>query len=622
MPTSSRWLLAVTMVGLLTAGVHFTVAGRSPETVDALAAQAAAEGDADPRSDSGDVDPATELGLTAVETSIGEMVVSEGPATTEDQRKLASVIAASAQYASASRQAHHDTGPVLRWSSSADRSNPAPLDGAELVGPVYAFLDIEGAVAEVRFWIDDPSRTGGPSQVERNAPFDVAGGSLSDSKPLRLSDGDHSVTAEVRFDDGSTVVTTASFTVSSGGSSTTTIAEGEALAGSSTATTTHATTTTTKATTTTTTKATTTTTAASGSSTKAPAGSIVLRPGDNVSAKVDGAPTGATFWFTAGTYKGVSVKPKSGQTFIGEKGAILDGGGKAYAFRSGASNVTIEGLVIERYRPGSKEAAIHPEGAQNWLVRSNEIRYNGEIGVKAYHGWRIIGNNIHHNGRYGVQGSGDGILVEGNEIAYNSTDYGATGESGGTKFVNTTKLVLRNNHVHHNYGNGLWVDINNVNALIEGNAVIANYKAGINLEISCGGTIRNNRVEGNSFKDPHASWMSGSAILVSNTPNVTVTGNRLSGNAKGIGAIHWDHPNRKSVKACSPELRNLKVTGNTIAQKTGPAAGLDAKINTDQVWSSWGNTFANNTYQLSGDSRFRWGGGWVSFEEWKAAGNG
>ena len=57
----------------------------------------------------------------------------------------------------------------------------------------------------------------------------------------------------------------------------------------------------------------------------APAGAIIIYPGDNVSAIVNGAPAGATFYFEAGTYRGVSLSPKDGQTFIGAEGAVLNG---------------------------------------------------------------------------------------------------------------------------------------------------------------------------------------------------------------------------------------------------------------------------------------------------------
>jgi parallel beta-helix repeat protein len=391
------------------------------------------------------------------------------------------------------------------------------------------------------------------------------------------------------------------------------------VAGQAPATTTTAaspTTTVRPATTTTIRPATTTTAAPSGNK---PAGAIEIRPGDNVGAKVNGAATGATFYFQPGTYSGVSIQPKAGQTFLAASGVVFDGNGKQFAFKSGAPNVTIKGFEITGYTPANKEAVVMPiDAGFNWRVEGNEIHHNAQVGVKAIRGIEIVGNDIHHNSRYGIMGSGPDVLVLDNEIAYNSEK--ATTDSGGTKFVLTTNLVLRGNNVHDNNGVGLWVDINNVNALIEGNVTKNNDWSGIYIEISCGGVIRNNRVEGNGFGDKYPAWMSGAGIQVDNSPNVTVSGNRVSGNAKGIGGVHWDHPNRDAVKHCNPELRNLKVTGNTISQNGGAVAGIDAKIDKDQVWSSWGNTFSGNTYTLSGDAKFRWDGGWASFTEWKGQG--
>ena len=59
--------------------------------------------------------------------------------------------------------------------------------------------------------------------------------------------------------------------------------------------------------------------------TSAPAGAIILHPGDNVASIVNAAPAGATFYFEPGVYRGVSLAPKDGQTFIGAQGAILNG---------------------------------------------------------------------------------------------------------------------------------------------------------------------------------------------------------------------------------------------------------------------------------------------------------
>jgi parallel beta-helix repeat protein len=360
------------------------------------------------------------------------------------------------------------------------------------------------------------------------------------------------------------------------------------------------------------------TTASAAPSANRPAGSIEIRPGDNVAAEVQDAAKGATFFFQPGTYTGISLQPKSGQTFMAAAGVVLKGNGKPFAFSSGNPNVTIKGFEITGYEPSSRNGVIMPVNAgSGWLIENNEIHHNGETGVKLRNGTEVIGNNIHHNARYGIAGSGSDVRILDNEIAYNATD-GASGDSSGTKFTHTEGLVLRGNYVHHNNGNGLWVDIDNVNALIESNTVNSNGWTGIFLEISCGGTIRNNRLDGNGVGERWPNWMSDGGIIVSNTPNVSVTGNRLSGNAKGIGAIHWDHGNVDAVTHCEPQLKNLRVTGNTIAQNGGAAAGIDAKINLDQVWSSWGNSFSGNTY--SGSARFRWEGGWITSTEWNAQG--
>jgi Right handed beta helix region len=57
----------------------------------------------------------------------------------------------------------------------------------------------------------------------------------------------------------------------------------------------------------------------------APADAIILHVADNIPAIVRAAPAGATFFFEPGVYRGLSLAPKEGQTFIGAQGAILNG---------------------------------------------------------------------------------------------------------------------------------------------------------------------------------------------------------------------------------------------------------------------------------------------------------
>lgn len=354
-----------------------------------------------------------------------------------------------------------------------------------------------------------------------------------------------------------------------------------------------------------------------------PSNAVYISPGASIQAAVDRHGTGTTFVLRSGTHTGQQVKPKAKNVFVGEANAVMDGKGKEFAFRSNAKDVTIYGIEIKNYKPNKRDGAVHGDGnATNWRVEGNEIHSISEVGVKARADWLVYANHIHHNGRYGIQGHGNGIVFMGNDLSYNANVYGATGSSGGSKFIESDNIILANNFVHHNYGNGLWVDINNSSTLIEGNTVEDNQLNGINIEISCGVTIRNNELSGNGFGSPYPSWMTGSAILVSNTPNASVHGNSLNGNAKGIGGVHWDHPNLKAVTKCTPDLKNYKVWDNTINQSDGAAAGLDAKVDLSQVWDSWGNKFSDNSYSLSSGARFRWDGGWVTHSEWRSAGQG
>lgn len=348
---------------------------------------------------------------------------------------------------------------------------------------------------------------------------------------------------------------------------------------------------------------------------------VRFSPGDPVESIVSDSGPNTVFAFSSGVYRGVSIKPKSGQVFFGESGAVLKGNGAGFAFRSGASDVVIDGLEMTGYEPASKRGVV--QGGRDWLVQNNHIHHNGEVGIHSINGGIVKGNNLHHNGRFGISGVGF-RLIENNEIAFNATEEGHTSVSGGAKFVRSADLVIKGNFIHDNYSNGLHVDIGSENTLTTNNRVVKNRGSGIVYEIGCapGGVIRNNHVEGNGFPDKHPNWMADTAgMVISMTGGVEIYGNTLVNNTKGIGAIEWAHGDVDLV-ACHPHLQDLKVHDNVITQSGGAAAGIDATTNVDKVWSSWNNGFANNTYNLSGGAGFRWKGDWLTYSEWKAVGLG
>ena len=269
------------------------------------------------------------------------------------------------------------------------------------------------------------------------------------------------------------------------------------------------------------------------------AGSVAVSPGQSIQAAVNANPAGTTFVIKAGVHRRQQVIPRDRDSFLGEPGAVLDGEGVTeFAIGAGGVEVTVRGLVIEDYAPRLQEGVIRlGGGAYDWLVEDNEVRHNSGVGIVAGPGWQVRDNYVHHQGQLGIKASGNDILFQGNEVAYNNTDdIDPSWEAGGSKFVHTRNLVIRDNYVHDNQGPGLWTDGNNIDTLYEGNRVVNNYGPGIFHEISYDAVIRNNVVEGNGFG--YTGWIDGAGILVGDSPNVEVYGNTVRYNNDGIAGKH------------------------------------------------------------------------------------
>ena len=135
----------------------------------------------------------------------------------------------------------------------------------------------------------------------------------------------------------------------------------------------------------------------------------------------------------------------------------------------------MQNLVIEKYDPQIQDGAI--QGGQGWTIQDNEVRLNYAVGIIGVDGSKIIGNYVHDNGQMGLGGSGDNILVQGNEIAKNGFWSGIESALGGWRISNsptritwscaaTTRTTIT--------GTGMWTDINNIHTLYEDNVVVHN----------------------------------------------------------------------------------------------------------------------------------------------------
>ncbi|WP_324650000.1 malectin domain-containing carbohydrate-binding protein [Georgenia sp. H159] len=101
-------------------------------------------------------------------------------------------------------------------SGSADRSGSIGLSGAAIDGNAYIYLPTDPAIAKVEFWLDNPDMSGSPRQVEREGPYDFAGGSVTKANAFNtatVADGPHSIAARITATDGHVEVLEVNFTV-------------------------------------------------------------------------------------------------------------------------------------------------------------------------------------------------------------------------------------------------------------------------------------------------------------------------------------------------------------------------------------------------------------------------
>lgn len=80
--------------------------------------------------------------------------------------------------------------------------------------------------------------------------------------------------------------------------------------------------------------------------------SVTLRPGNNFQAANDAHPPGTVFTVAAGVHRRQRVfNPQSGNRWVGEEGAVLDGeNARGEAFAGHAENILIRGLALRNYR--------------------------------------------------------------------------------------------------------------------------------------------------------------------------------------------------------------------------------------------------------------------------------
>ena len=346
-----------------------------------------------------------------------------------------------------------------------------------------------------------------------------------------------------------------------------------------------------------------------------PSGAVAVAPGQSIQSAVNANLADTAFCLGAGVHSVLApITPKTGNSFTGEFGAVLDGTGAVFtqsfqglitAHNQDIDNVTLRNLVIR----DSAQKGIHvfKDFSNGWVIDHNEITAN-KFGIHVGNGFTVSSNVIHHNvadasnpnpaqrgGGYAGFKAADVLWVD-NEIAYNGPEQ---------KMVGTQRVTFRGNFVHHNYADGIWYDADNTDTLIEGNVIADNGRIGIDYEISGFGVIRNNTIERNPF----------TGIFLSTSKDAKVYGNVLRSNgiqlffssgAVGGGIIGFD-------------LVNNYIHDNSITL-SGGTTGFSSSV-PSTYYTSRGNRFEANDYDVPDPAGAFWfAGGLRTFPQWQALG--
>jgi parallel beta-helix repeat protein len=372
---------------------------------------------------------------------------------------------------------------------------------------------------------------------------------------------------------------------------------------------------------------------------------VVILPGSSIQAAVDANPTGTTFILKAGTHVRQTVIPKDADTFRGEVGTILDGQNatqfafKGYNGSRWVNGVTVRNMAITGYTPPAQNGAIWggddlTNGTTGWTLDSLDVHHNMNMGIRIGNRMKVLRSKGRYNGTINIGGVGRAVLVDGfistfgNNGCVNNPGF----ESGGSKFVLTDSLIVRNSTFSDNCGVGLWLDISNDHYALYGNTVERNYREGICVEISFSGKIYNNVVNANGWPvDPFRpnGWVWDAGIGVHESRDVEVYSNTLIDNFQGIMIVQQKRDATTGdtfAPAGGYIAQNVYVHDNTITQRQfgasgNAAAGAANDAGDTATFLTRNNRFVHNTYYLgSNPTPFAWMNGFRTAAGWRAYG--
>lgn len=351
-----------------------------------------------------------------------------------------------------------------------------------------------------------------------------------------------------------------------------------------------------------------------------PLGAELVLANADLQTAVNSFPTNTSFCLAAGVHNVTSsVTPKTGNTFTGEYGAILDGTGWVTADNSQAAfrannqdidDVWIRNLTFRAF-PQKAIHSLASGGVDRWIVEYVDVG-NTRLGIELGNG-TLRHAYVHDNTVGGLTAyKSVGAIVEDSELTRNGNE---------TKFVGTKNLTFRRNYVHNNI-NGFWADTSNIGAIVENNVVEDSSGNGIEFEISgrdALGANGANIVRSNTVRRSTG----GACVFISTSANTEVHSNICENNFRGIQFFLNTAATQWLASPRTQDLRDNYVHDNTV--RVGPESGAWANAlshssttldMTPYLNGSMNNKFENNSYVVPNLVTPYWRWGTASSKTW------
>jgi nitrous oxidase accessory protein len=339
---------------------------------------------------------------------------------------------------------------------------------------------------------------------------------------------------------------------------------------------------------------------------------LVVDPSDNLQQILDRAEKNSRIELAPGRYTGNFRIAKPGIQLVGQKGVMMDGGGKGDGIRITAADVVVENLTVRNWGDDLTlmNAGIYlEEGATRAVVRNNDLAGPSTgIWLERCEEAKVVGNRIEGDTRYRSSDRGNGIHLS---IARNTEVRGNT---------------IRNAR------DGIYILTSDGNLLAENR--IENLRYGIHYMYS-----QNNRIIGNYAKNVRAAY----ALMQSHSLTVI---NNVSEETEDYGFLinyitRSTIVNNRVYRARQPNLASFKGTEgkaifiyNSLYNRFEGNQFEESDIGVHLTAGSeenafFGNAFVHNTIQVKyvANRKQDWsqdgkGNYWSNYVGWDMDGDG